>query len=261
MIQVTTTTHHFAGICCVSNMNRTRIPTRGLSPLWIIALFLSFSETVLGIAVTQTRGGIQAALTIFVMSFPPIVSGLFFIVLWRKPYVFYPPTEFSRSVDVKSFVEAMQSTRHPQQVISVSEVAIKSLESRIATLSKSLEGTNDPGQQAALLIRQAVDAVKKSVLRIDSRPLFKEQGRLWEEAFDPTITIRDFLNNLYFAMEPWGLRAFTYGDKWVLKNLDTGETLSSIGTNWARRNGLYEDLRYLPEIGVSGGMTLQVIPL
>jgi hypothetical protein len=83
------------------------IPRRGLSPLWIIAIFLSFSETILGIAVTQTSGGIRVALTVFVIVFPAIVCGVFFLILWNRPYVFYPPAEFSGDVGVQAYVEAM----------------------------------------------------------------------------------------------------------------------------------------------------------
>src|SRR4051794_33039024 len=52
-----------------------------LTPLSIIALFLTFSETVLGIAVTQTSGSIQVALTCFVTSFPVLVAAAFFAIL------------------------------------------------------------------------------------------------------------------------------------------------------------------------------------
>lgn len=38
---------------------------------------------------------------------PLLIAGFFFGILWYKPYVFYPPAEFSR-VNVKEYVEAMQ---------------------------------------------------------------------------------------------------------------------------------------------------------
>jgi len=242
-------------------MSLTDIPRRGLSPLWIIALFLSFTETVLGVAVTQTHGGIQIALTSFVISFPPIVSGLFFLVLWKKPYVFYPPAEFSKEVDVKTYVEAMQSSRQTPQTTPVSEAAIRSIETKITTISAALEKTNDPKQQVALLLQGAVDAVKESVIRIDSRPMFGIEGRIWEEPFDPEMAVRDFLDNLYFAMKPWGLAVYTYGTVWAIKNLESNDILLSIGRDWARRNGMNDDHRAIGKVGLHGGAMLEIIPL
>jgi len=81
---------------------------RAVTPLWIVALFVSLTETVLGIAVTQTSGNIQAALTVFVLAFPVVIAGAFFGILWHKPYVFYPPTEFGTQTNVVDYVTAMQ---------------------------------------------------------------------------------------------------------------------------------------------------------
>jgi hypothetical protein len=61
---------------------------KAITPLWIVALFVSLTETVLGIAVTQTTGGVQVALTVFVLVFPVLIAGSFFAILWHKPYVF-----------------------------------------------------------------------------------------------------------------------------------------------------------------------------
>src|SRR3954467_15266180 len=79
-----------------------------ITPLWIVALFVSLTEVVLGVAVTQTQGGIQIALTVFVLAFPMLIAGMFFTTLWFKPYVFYPPTEFGNQTSVLDYVRAMQ---------------------------------------------------------------------------------------------------------------------------------------------------------
>ena len=93
---------------------------RAITPLWIVALFVSLTETVLGIAVTQTAGGIQVSLTVFVLTFPVVIAGAFFLVLWHKPYVFYPPTEFGHHINVGEYVEAMQ--RKPELTKQYKEV-------------------------------------------------------------------------------------------------------------------------------------------
>jgi hypothetical protein len=78
-----------------------------LTPLWVISLFVSLTETTLGIAATKTGGGVQVALTAFVIAFPIFVACAFFAVLWTKAYVFYPPSEYAK-VDVQKFVEAFK---------------------------------------------------------------------------------------------------------------------------------------------------------
>lgn len=92
---------------------------KAITPLWIVALFVSLTELVLGAAVTQTTGGIQVALTVFVIVFPTLIAGTFFLTLWHKPYVFYPPTEFGRQTNVREYVEAMQ--RSPALLIQAAE--------------------------------------------------------------------------------------------------------------------------------------------
>jgi hypothetical protein len=78
-----------------------------MTPLWVISLFVSLCEIVAGLAVTQATGGVQIALTVFVVSFPVLVAAAFFAILWKKPYVFYPPTEFGAGTNVSEYVQAL----------------------------------------------------------------------------------------------------------------------------------------------------------
>ena len=64
-------------------VNRPQLQAgKPLTPLWVISLFVSLTEAVLGIAETKTTGGVQLALTVFVIAFPSIIAGAFFAVLW-----------------------------------------------------------------------------------------------------------------------------------------------------------------------------------
>lgn len=80
----------------------------GITPLWIVAAFLSLTEVTLGFAVTQVMGWIQASLAIFVMIFPLLVAAAFFGILWNRPWVFYAPSEYG-NVDPKHFMSAMRA--------------------------------------------------------------------------------------------------------------------------------------------------------
>jgi hypothetical protein len=79
---------------------------RRLTPLWIVSLFVSFTELVLGTAVTQTMGGVQVALAAFVIFFPLLVASAFFAILWSRPWVFYSPSEYG-GIDPAMFVETL----------------------------------------------------------------------------------------------------------------------------------------------------------
>jgi hypothetical protein len=76
--------------------------------LWIISIFVTFTETVLGIALTRASGGVQIALTVFVIIFPIMIACAFFLILWFRNYVFYSPKEYE-NVDVEKYVVAMSS--------------------------------------------------------------------------------------------------------------------------------------------------------
>jgi biotin operon repressor len=87
-----------------------KIPGAAVTPLWIVAAFVTLTEAVLGYAVTQVEdcSGIQIALTSFVIAFGMLVATAFFLILWDRPYVFYPPSEY-RDSDPRRFVDAMKS--------------------------------------------------------------------------------------------------------------------------------------------------------
>jgi hypothetical protein len=91
----------------MANTASTSGAVKQLTPLWVISLFLSLTETTLGIAATKTSGTVQLALIVFVMAFPLLVAIAFFTVLWARPYVFYPPSEYAK-VDIQKFVDAVR---------------------------------------------------------------------------------------------------------------------------------------------------------
>ncbi len=89
-----------------------------LSPLWIISIFVTFTEAVLGYAVTKTDSWIQGALAVFVMLFAIGIASAFFYILWHKPYHFYSPSDFG-NISPKDFVDAIQGAPVVQQAAKV----------------------------------------------------------------------------------------------------------------------------------------------
>ena len=78
-----------------------------VTPLTIIAALLGLCETVAGLAATQVKDGwTHSALVLFVIFFPVIVAIGFFLILWNRNFVLYPPSEYGGNP--KEFVEAMK---------------------------------------------------------------------------------------------------------------------------------------------------------
>jgi hypothetical protein len=82
------------------------IPAK-VTPLWIVAAFVTLTETVLGYAITKVTDGVQIALTVFVICFALLVATAFFVILWNRPYVFYPPSEYGNT-NPETFVSALR---------------------------------------------------------------------------------------------------------------------------------------------------------
>ena len=79
-------------------------------PLAIIGGFLGISEAFVLYGVTRTSGTLQWVLlgTAILIIFGTGI--FFFITLWKKPYLFYPPSEYSDDVRPNEYIQAMQGT-------------------------------------------------------------------------------------------------------------------------------------------------------
>jgi tetratricopeptide (TPR) repeat protein len=125
-------------------MPESKSKVASITPLWIVASFVGLTEIVVGIVATQTTGSIQVALTYFVCAFPLLVAAAFFGILWKKPFVFYPPAEFGSAQDVTSYVAAMQG-----------HLPEKSIQKTLISASKK-ELFNEPSQTTEEKDLQAV---------------------------------------------------------------------------------------------------------
>lgn len=243
---------------------------RPITPLWVITLFVSLSETVTGIAVTQASGGIQVALTAFVIAFPILVATAFFVVLWNRPYVFYAPTEFGRATDVGLYVEAMQrrnatEARSYDQVQEAVRSAVSSPE--ILNQLKAVVGTHvdvaaDRGLRQVLdrVAAAAVRNVEQRFIAVDTSPILGARGGVRRIPFNPEVTVFEFLDDLWFSFSGH-VPAYSYGTSWVLKDMATGALIMDAGRTWARQHNQAEDTRSLADIGLGPGMRLQAVRL
>lgn len=263
-----------------------------VTPLWIIALFVSLTEAVLGVAVTVTDGGIQAALTGFVIGFPLLVAGAFFFILWNKPYVFYTPKDFGPEIPVTKFVAAMKGRSLDEhtlysQITEVIQGTFKELFAEVEAVVSKTSNRAAEQQIGHLLNRAANETVERirkvGFLTIDSRPLLGNRGRVWQVPYQDYKTVSELLDDIWYSIRV--LPPYSFGEKWILRDPASGRLFKEMGTVWTVKQELsrlppeeryliapayphtvpswlfaqYADNRSLEDVGIHPGMTLEVI--
>jgi hypothetical protein len=245
---------------------------RSMTPLWVIALFLSLTETVVGVGVIQTRGNIQLILTIFVVAFPALVALVFFAIIWRKPYHLYAPTDFG-SMDFAAYIEAMRGSHLGRDTLfqEISNAVAASLRSDqtvtevMASLGKEARPEVKIGLEAALgrTANRTVERVRSvGFLAIDTRPLLGVAGNVRYFPYSAEEEVSSLLDAIWLGLgEKADVPAFSYGSEWILRDSVSGRRFQDIGRRWARRTrGEAYDKRPLREVGIEPGMTLEAVP-
>ncbi|HUI79898.1 MAG TPA: toll/interleukin-1 receptor domain-containing protein [Bryobacteraceae bacterium] len=100
----------------------------------------------------------------------------------------------------------------------------------------------------------------QSEVIIDSRVLMGSNGRLTRIGVSPNETVQSFLDAVYFEISP-EVRAFTYGESWVLQNVRTNEIYDRIGIEYCRSKGKVRDDAPFSKIGIVPGDRLVVLPI
>ena len=242
---------------------------RPITPLWIIALFVSLTETVLGTAVFKTSGSIQVALTIFVVLFPVFIAGSFFVILWNRAYVLYPPTEYGSETDISSYVNAMRQRGYDKNKLysSIKETIHASITSneivnKLSQLARDHVNENAENQISQVLNSAVGNAVERileiNFITIDTHPLLGKKGRVWRVLYELYRHVSDFLDDVWESLEP-NILPYTYGIKWVLRDVDSGKIFNDMGRQYAHSAGKYKDCRSLQEVGLNPGIHLEAI--
>jgi hypothetical protein len=218
---------------------------RRLTPLWIVAIFVSLAETVLGVLVTQTVEFVQLLLATFAIAFPSGVALAFFLTLWYKADKLYAPWEYPsremleafRQDKVKPMVETEKLHNNLREAVS-KEV---------------------PDRQK---VEAVISSIESQFLTIDTKPLLGEQGDSWTAPYDQFPSVQSLLNSIYFAIPRGLIKPFTYGRAWLLRDAQSGKTFNDLGSrsNIVRRMGAPSDERRLSEVGIKPGMRLEVTP-
>ncbi len=100
------------------------IEKQKITPLKIIVAFLALPEGIFACTIIYTTSYVQIALTLFAMFYACSIGIAFFTILWFRPYVFYPPSEYPNA-NPKPYIKAMDEASSPkkmEQLKLVSEI-------------------------------------------------------------------------------------------------------------------------------------------
>jgi hypothetical protein len=212
-----------------------------MTPLWVISLFLSLTEIIVGLAVTRAAGGVQVALTTFVIGFPALVATAFFLVLWHRPYVLYPPAEYG-NMDVQRYVDAMQRRQtDPKRTLELVENTMR---------------MTAGSPEARQFVDSALTRVKEQMLTIDLSPLTARTGDIIVMPFEADRTVGEFLDYLWFSLSEV-VPPYSFGTVWALRDTVSGSMFIDLGRKWATAHRRREDERSLKEAGFKPGMKLE----
>ena len=248
-----------------STMSKLRPGTSRMTPLWITALFLSLAETVASITAIQTSGNPQLALVGFVIAFPTLVAAAFFTILWNRPYVLYPPTEYGEQPNVRQFVEAMQRRRtDDDRLFRMFAMTIKdTLTSEAVTheLATSLAGPDEESAAEVAseflksLAASATQRIQANVITIDVSPILGDCKSELRFPYDPNTCVIEMLESVFYFVAP-KVKPYSFGTAWTLKDAASGKVLDGLCMDYSAGTSEGGDGRTLSEVGITPGMHL-----
>ena len=241
------------------NSLRRKLPN---SPLSVICLFFGLVEVGLAYSSGVSTGSVQIAVLVFMALFATGIAATFFVFLWYRNWVFYPPSEFPNAT-VENYVNAMRDNS-----ARITGIAAESVSGVFddETLIRRLDLTEIQEDQREETVKRIVDElrrnalrnVEKRVLHVDARPLMGENGPQWDEPYDPDMPVNGLLDRVWFQLQP--LSPHPYGAIWLLRDASSGRVFDDIGTAWAKQMRKPRDDRPTQDVGILGGMTLEVVP-
>jgi hypothetical protein len=194
---------------------------------------------------------------IFSVAFPSAIAIVFFVVMWKKPYVFYAPGDFSESTTVDAYVTAMTASRAGQMkaVESAVRSAITnniddlsssdlSVEAKVAAVNATVESAKV--NLANLSVQIDLDAIDEDFKR-----------RLPLEFFvDPDVTtVADMGRHIEAAIGRY-VPPGSYGRAWVLRHANNGQQLSGLKD---LPGSISDEVRLLRDAGVVPGSKLSAV--
>lgn len=94
------------------------------TPIGLIGIFLSVCEVAIIYASNFADGTNQTILINFAVFFPLIIAAIFFTFIWKKPYIFYPPSEYSEYAKPKDYIGAFQNEKKTKEQLVIEDIKL-----------------------------------------------------------------------------------------------------------------------------------------
>ena len=221
------------------------------TPLSLIAFFFSIVEVGLAYTTGVSSGWLQVFVVVFMCLFALCIAVSFFLVLWKRNWILYPPSEFGNA-SVGKYVDAMRGDK-----ASISSIAMRGVDLALEEGNLSEISTARTIREAARTIREKVRMNVESLLvSVDSTPLRGKFGDRWEEPYEEDMPMSRFLHRIWMRLQPYP--PYDYGTAWVLKDVSSGRVFVDLGVGRLGRGEA--EGRSVGECGIEGGMSLEVVP-
>ena len=140
--------------------DQTRAMLHVRNPLTVVGIFAAVSEAFACVALPKLAGFSGAVFAIFASVFPFFLVSIFFYVLWKRPIVFYAPSDFRED---KAFTDLFKPVG-PQE--RQNELIEEASEAEVSEDEEATAGLQNASDRMSL-----VDAAERKVLSLLEKEL------------------------------------------------------------------------------------------
>ena len=233
------------------------------NPLTIIAIFAGLAEACSTGVLPFLDSSVQGIFVWFVMAFPLVLVGAFFLTLNFNRHALYAPSDFS---DEEHYLRLDQSNIEGRKGLAELPDSISKRIEDGLTSSKMEQIISEPTEKhiegLRSLAKEITDQLKQE--NFFSVTLAAITGNPNDEYSYPASafsSFNDLTDQIWHTTAKGKLKAFTYGTNWVLRDISTGKIFKHARMITGQGPGKpVQDDRSLDEVGIRNGMRLEVIP-
>jgi hypothetical protein len=174
----------------------------------------------------------------------------------------------SMALDLQGIYKSEEFLTSIQDAIRISLLSDDVVSKLVNAISQGNTGRTEErvAQVLDAVADQTAERVREAnVLTIDSSPLVGFRSGLeevWQVSYNRYRTVSALLNALWVTLSSTSadIPAFTYGERWVLRDASSGKIFNELGSSWAKESDVLFDNRSLKDVGTLPGMTLEAIP-
>ncbi len=144
-------------------MNSSEKSSSIKNPLVMVGVFASISELAMSVVLTQLPSNLQEKFLWFVMGFPSVLICIFFFILYKRPAVFFSPSDYSRQ---ELYVSSIGATSQVPELT----IKMRQLEETVVALQAFI-GSSKEIENGATDLSKALKSIDFN-FRLEANPFF-----------------------------------------------------------------------------------------